>query len=141
MTRRYAVLERDDDCSEDASTELTGLREEEPVGSSRATRPKGMGERHVIMVCFFFGGLILYAQRAGMAVGIVRMQAIFGWGKGQQGMLLSAFFLGATERLCISYMSPRICQCEAHAASHGRPHYPTHLHTVASAVACPLIAS
>ena len=101
MTRTYVVLEREDDCGgEDASTELTELRAGMVSigGSSRAPRPKGIGERHVIMVCFFFGGLILDAQRAGMAAGIVRMQSIFGWNKEQQGMLLSAFFLGATDR-------------------------------------------
>ena len=92
MARMYAVVERDDDCSEgDPDTELRPLREL----IAPAARPKGVGERHVIMLCFFFGGLILYAQRAGMAVGIVRMQSVFGWDKGQQGMLLSAFFLGA----------------------------------------------
>ncbi len=90
----YAVVEREDDYSDDSVTERSRLREVTPTHDSVAA-PKGIGERHVIMVCFFFGGLILYAQRAGMAVGIVRMQSIFGWDKSQQGMLLSAFFLGA----------------------------------------------
>ena len=90
----YAVVEREDD------TELAGLRDtatSDGLGAPVAARPKGTGERHVIMVCFFFGGMILYAQRAGMAVGIVRMQSVFGWDKAQQGMLLSAFFLGAMD--------------------------------------------
>jgi hypothetical protein len=96
MARMYAVVERDSVAEEDGSDSDTELSALGAAGGSRgpAPRPPGMGERHAIMVCFFFGGMILYAQRAGMAVGIVRMQSIYNWDKELQGMILSAFFLG-----------------------------------------------
>lgn len=74
-------------------------KEREEAGESapaRATRPHGCGERHVYATAMFTGAMVLYAQRAGMAVSIVRMQSVFGWSKETQGLLLSAFFLGYT---------------------------------------------
>jgi MFS family permease len=54
----------------------------------------GMGRRHLYGIAMFCGALVLYAQRAGMAVGIVRMQSLFGWGKQTQGLILSGFYVG-----------------------------------------------
>lgn len=56
--------------------------------------PECWGRRHSYGAALFLGAMVLYAQRAGMAVGIVRMQALFGWDKKTQGILLSAFYVG-----------------------------------------------
>jgi hypothetical protein len=53
----------------------------------------GAGLSQLSLLATLAGG-IGYAQRAALAVSIVRLQSIFGWDKILQGQILSSFFLG-----------------------------------------------
>ena len=50
--------------------------------------------RYQLSLLATLAGGIGYAQRAALAVSIVRLQSVFGWNKVLQGQILSSFFLG-----------------------------------------------
>ena len=91
----YSTVGADDSDSDSEVAALRGASAGDSDSAGAAPRkPSGRGERHVYQTCFFFGGMVLYAQRIGMAVGLVRMQSVYNWDKPTQGLILSAFFLG-----------------------------------------------
>ena len=61
-----------------------------------ARRKQRVPARYRLSMLCFFAAAFGYAQRYGLALAIVRMQAELGWDRSTQGLVLAAFYLGYT---------------------------------------------
>ena len=97
-TRGYATVgagsERDDTADDDDAAALLEC-ESAPLGAAAAARGRRRGcctirqRRNKLSLLATVGGGIAYAQRAGLAVAIVRLQSVYGWDKLMQGQVSS----------------------------------------------------
>ena len=68
-----------------------------PCGNLRAFRCAARGwllQRYLVAGLAAVAGAVMYSQRYGLAIAIVRMQSTFGWSRHTQGQILASFFLG-----------------------------------------------